>query len=453
MVQSSYTTDVVIVGGGPAGVATAWVLGKEGINTIILDRKPREQIGDKTCGDALSPEWTQMLYEEVGLPIPDPDKGELAEYCDTVVLIGKSTDYSIIMGSESATVDRLLYGQALLNAVDVFESITILPESKIISPIVQDDTVTGVNAIHKATDKFEVKAKLVVDASGSSGAIRSRLPESMCTKFPRKVPRHQMIVAYREIIELPEEHNYQNGLYLMYEPELLMPGYYWAFSRGPKELNIGLGWMIYDKNRGTNIRDINTAIRERKWPNAKVLRSEGDQIPARLPLPSCVHNGFMTVGDAAAMANPLNGEGHGSALLGGVKAGQFIVDAYERNDFSERGMWEYNRWVWECYGVEHSYGIAIVKFINKFGFNTFDWLMKKKVLQSDDIIKMVNDPDAKLNLVERAMRGFYRPRVLLGLRSTLSHAKEIQDISRSYPDIEDFEEWDRRVKALELKPI
>ena len=45
--------DVIVIGAGPAGGATAWHLARAGISTLLLDKSdfPR----DKVCGDGLSP--------------------------------------------------------------------------------------------------------------------------------------------------------------------------------------------------------------------------------------------------------------------------------------------------------------------------------------------------------------------------------------------------------------
>ncbi|MHA2092002.1 MAG: NAD(P)/FAD-dependent oxidoreductase, partial [Candidatus Kariarchaeaceae archaeon] len=297
---ADYSTDCVIVGGGPAGASAAFTLGKLGKNVILVDRKPMDRIGDKVCGDALAPEYTEIANDLIGLPRPDPEKRELLVVCDKVKLYGKSEGSVITLGSGSATVDRLNYGQALIKSLGQFETVQVFPETRVKSVITENHTVKGVVCISNTEGEISIKAPVVLDASGSSGVVRRRLPKSMCTKFPQKIPKDEMLVAYREIIRTKEPHEYQKGLYLTYEPEIddVMPGYYWYFSRGEKELNIGLGYMMYKENLGRNIREINEKVRKRKFPDAEVLESQGDQIPARLHLPSCVHNGFIATGDA-----------------------------------------------------------------------------------------------------------------------------------------------------------
>lgn len=449
--ENPRSTDVLIVGGGPGGVSTAYTLGTLGISTILIDKKPMDEIGDKVCGDALSPDYYNEANREVGLPIPEKDKGELMEVVTETVLLGTDQKSKMVLEDGSATVDRLKYGQKLIRSLSQFPHVEVIADMRANKTIVENNTLVGLLCKNNNNGLTEFRAKVVVDASGVGGIVRRLLPTDMIgNRFPQRLPRHELIVAYRDIIRLKEEHPYQNGMYLVYEPEIahVMPGYYWYFSRGDNELNIGLGYMMYDRNRGQNIKEINRKVRERKFPNAEILKSQGDLIPARLPLPSCVHNGFLTTGDAAALANPLNGEGHGVALIAGIIAGRCIAKAIENNDTSEKGLWDYNRQIWAKYGLINAWGVSFIKFINRWGFETFDWMLAKKILLDDDIIKMNSDPNADLGLLRRGLKGWRRPRTLISLRKSLKLAREIQYLGKNYPEPEDFDTWVKNLDRL-----
>lgn len=451
---SDYQTDVLICGGGPGGVACAFTLGKKGINTILVDKKPKDSIGDKVCGDALNPILSERFYNLIGLPKPDPENKELMEVAEVIVLRGQHPKAKLLLGEGSATVDRLRYGQHLLREAESFETVRVIPEARVKDVIVEESYVKGVECL-TPDGKITIRAKIVVDATGSSAVVRRRLPQEMCTKFPRSIPREQMLVAYREIIRTKEPHQFQKGLYLTYEPELedVMPGYYWFFSRGEKELNVGLGYLMEDRNRGKNIRELNESVRRRYFPDAEVLVSQGDQIPARLPLPSLVHNGFLAVGDAGALANPLNGEGHGPALNSGIHAGLFLEKALKNGDWSERGLWPYNVWVWNHYGVEFAMGIALIKFMERYGYEAFEWLVVQGVIREDDILIQLRNPEAKhKGLLARAIKLMKRPKLIFGLRKMISHAEEIKKHAKEYPETPDsFDEWKQKLDLIENK--
>lgn len=56
---STLRADVVVVGGGPAGAATAWALARNGVDVLVLDRAhvPRPT----ACADYVSPQATRLL--------------------------------------------------------------------------------------------------------------------------------------------------------------------------------------------------------------------------------------------------------------------------------------------------------------------------------------------------------------------------------------------------------
>ena len=65
--------DVIIAGAGTGGATTAYTLAKRGHSVLLIDRKERDNIGNKTCGDALGNHHIEELRELVGIP-------ELFEY-------------------------------------------------------------------------------------------------------------------------------------------------------------------------------------------------------------------------------------------------------------------------------------------------------------------------------------------------------------------------------------
>ncbi|HJM98549.1 MAG TPA: FAD-dependent oxidoreductase, partial [Acidimicrobiales bacterium] len=64
MTRNNTISDVIVIGGGPAGSASAIDLAKNGLRVTLLDKSefPR----DKCCGDGLTAEALRIL-EEIGL--------------------------------------------------------------------------------------------------------------------------------------------------------------------------------------------------------------------------------------------------------------------------------------------------------------------------------------------------------------------------------------------------
>lgn len=68
--MTSYDTDLLVVGGGPGGLATALHARARGLSVIVAE--PRENPIDKACGEGLMPgglaELTSLGVDPVGLP-------------------------------------------------------------------------------------------------------------------------------------------------------------------------------------------------------------------------------------------------------------------------------------------------------------------------------------------------------------------------------------------------
>ena len=69
--MTNYDTDLLIVGGGPAGLATALQARRHGLSVIVAE--PREDPIDKACGEGLMPgglaELTSLGVDPAGMPL------------------------------------------------------------------------------------------------------------------------------------------------------------------------------------------------------------------------------------------------------------------------------------------------------------------------------------------------------------------------------------------------
>ena len=98
-----------------------------------------------------------------------------------------------------------------------------------------------------------------------------------------------------------------------------------------------------------------------------------DEIRAwNLPIAShhrkCYGNGFMLLGDAASLIDPLSGEGVGNAMISAKLAAEVTVEALSKGDFSEGFLKEYDRRLWEKIGDEIKTSYKIQKLGKKFPF-------------------------------------------------------------------------------------
>ncbi|MBN8881902.1 MAG: FAD-dependent oxidoreductase [Salana multivorans] len=70
MAAATASADVIVVGAGPGGAATAHYLAQRGLDVVVLEKAtfPR----DKICGDGLTPRAVAELIS-MGVPIREDD--------------------------------------------------------------------------------------------------------------------------------------------------------------------------------------------------------------------------------------------------------------------------------------------------------------------------------------------------------------------------------------------
>ncbi|TFH02172.1 MAG: FAD-dependent oxidoreductase, partial [Candidatus Thorarchaeota archaeon] len=104
--------DVIIAGAGTGGATTAYTLAKRGHSVLFIDRKERDNIGNKTCGDALGSHHIHELRELVG--IPELPKGIVEYEVHGIDLIAPDRDHRLRMEGPTTTgmsFNRLKMGQ------------------------------------------------------------------------------------------------------------------------------------------------------------------------------------------------------------------------------------------------------------------------------------------------------------------------------------------------------
>ena len=444
-------TDVLIVGAGPAGVSLAINLGKRNISTIIVDQKPRKQIGYKPCGDALSPNSTRRLFEFCGIKQPYGD--EISEDLETAHFRSVS-DFELSLNFKSQTIDRLKYGQRLIDSLKDYPWIELKPEHKVIGTLIEGNNVTGCKIRQKDGKKINIYAKITADCSGVTGIVRRGIPDSVCDKFPKKLRKAETIVSYREIIETDTPHEYQNQMRIEYHDEMPPPGYFWIFSKGERKLNVGVGWLLNENNKNANVKIIHETIRKKLFPNATILDAAGDTLPGRLPLYSMVCNGFLTCGDAATLVNPISGEGHGPALLSAYYATDVIEKAIRNNDYSELALWDYNLKIWDYYGYEGGLGIAVHKLLATIPFSDFSFLFEKGIISQKDLDAIMSSTSVKLPILQKVIKGMRKPKLLFKVAKGLLLTEKIKKLSKHYPKSpKKFYRWKKKIEKIERKKL
>jgi geranylgeranyl reductase family protein len=329
------TADVIVVGAGPAGSATAFYLASAGLDVLVLEKShfPRE----KVCGDGLAPRAVKALTG-MGVPLGEADGWVRSKGLRIVGGGGRIElnwpelssfpGYSLVR--TRLDFDQMLARHAEKSGARVLEGINVT------GPVRDDRTgrITGVTAHETSNgEKTErtFRGRVIVAADGNS----SRLSVAMGL---RKRDDRPLGVAVRSYYKSPRhDDDYLEAWLDLWDGEKLLPGYGWIFGMGDGTSNVGLGML----NTSEAFGNIDYRVLLRRWlagmPAEWGLTEENRTQPVRgaaLPMgfnrtPHYL-DGVLLVGDAGGMVNPFNGEGIGYALEAGEIAARTIVQALAR---------------------------------------------------------------------------------------------------------------------------
>jgi menaquinone-9 beta-reductase len=306
--------DIAVIGAGPAGAATAIRAARAGAKVVVYEKGAYGR--DKVCGDGLTPRAVGAL-DELKIDLSD------AHHIRGLRMIaGKkvreldwpSTDRFPDHGAvwPRRRLDAALMDAAVEAGADLVFETEAVPE-------IRDGRVVGVRA-----DGHTVAADLTVVAAGAQGAVARMLgaervadePFGLAIRTYATTPRH-LDTHLEACLSLRDEHGTP------------VPGYGWMFPAGDGTVNIGVGALSTMKgfkklNLNTLLESYRHLVRD-AWdlgPNLERPRAW------RLPMSSQRRHGpgWVAIGDAAGLVNPMNGEGIDYGLESGMLAADLFLD-------------------------------------------------------------------------------------------------------------------------------
>ena len=332
-------TEVIVVGGGPAGISCAITIARAGYEVVLIERGKFS--GSKNVfGGAIYAKPTREIFPDFEKSAPLERKTIehkyvlLGENDGTVISYRKKAEenesYSVIRGK----FDRWMAEEAKKAGVILVE------ETVVTDLILENGYVKGV-----VTELESYYADIVVLADG----VNSLLAKQIGLRSDLKP--EDVALSVKEVIKLPEnvinERFHVTGdegcIYEIFGGSMLgMLGLGFLYTNR-NSISIGLGVTLSELTK-RGLRPYELLDKLKSHPEIAPLLKDGELVEYSAHLipeggykkiPAIYSNGIMICGDAAMFVNNMHWEGTNLAMISGKFAGETAVVALGKRDFSK----------------------------------------------------------------------------------------------------------------------
>jgi len=322
-------TQCCIAGGGPAGMMLGYLLSRQGVDVIVIE-KHADFLRDFR-GDTVHPSTLQVFHElgllDTFLRLPHQKTEHIK-----LTLSGQDFDMADFTRLDLAAPYIAFMPQwDLLNFLAenarVFPNFTLLQSTEAIELLDKEETVTGLKAItEKGT--LEIQAELTVAADGRDSCLRQ------ASQLPLKTLGAPIDVFWFRLPRKPDEDTdslgaaNENGFLV-----LINRGDYWQcalpFPKGSADVIRKQGLEAF-RSRISAINPKKTLALEalQSWDDVKLLNVQVNR------LEKWYRPGLICIGDAAHAMSPVGGVGINLAVQDAVAAGRLIGTALKSETLS-----------------------------------------------------------------------------------------------------------------------
>ncbi|WP_235587034.1 FAD-dependent oxidoreductase [Ferroacidibacillus organovorans] len=342
--------DAIVVGAGPAGSAAAYTMAKAGLSVVLMERGEfagaKNIFGGviyrKQLEDIIPEFWKEAPLER---EVIEQRLWLLGE--QSVVTFGHRNE-AFKQPSNCWTGLRVKFDQWFAGKAEQAGALAIY-ETVATELIREGDRVVGVRTDREDGDLY---ASVVVVADGVNSLLGKALG------IHREWAPDEVSLAVKEVIALPKEKildrfnlEGNEGVTI----ELVgqthgMAGLGFLYTN-QESISLGVGVMVSDLKK-KNIKPYQVLEGLKAHPMVKRLLQGGETkeysghlIPegGYHSIPSLCGNGWVICGDAAQLVNFVHREGTNLAMTSGRFAGEAIVEAHQRGDYSKAGLAGYDR--------------------------------------------------------------------------------------------------------------
>ncbi|MGH9582572.1 MAG: NAD(P)/FAD-dependent oxidoreductase [Bryobacteraceae bacterium] len=337
-------TDIVVAGGGPAGLEAATAAAQAGCRVTMLEQSNQIGTPTRTSGGSFIAEMEALgIPENLYHPVRRcrfvaPERSAVFAYSEPALCVMDVRGVFQFLARRASEA-----GAAILVGTTAME------------PIVNDGAVQGVRAKSQVRKEFAIGSRVVVDATGYRSSILKNTPADPGFKRFGVGAEYDLFAP-----------NYdQDEALLIVGNQTAPAGYAWMLPWGANRVRVGVGVIHPDASARpeAHLEALveNAAIWGADLRGAQPIEYHFGLIPSEGLAKSFVADGILAAGDAAGQASALVGEGIRWAMRAGRMAGAVAAEAVRANDCSARFLRRYEA-QWRS---EHGKNLSIAYEINK----------------------------------------------------------------------------------------
>jgi flavin-dependent dehydrogenase len=364
-------TDVVVIGGGPAGATSSTLIAQRGYRVQLFEREhfPRFHIGESLIPETY---WVlkrlNMLEKMRASPFIKKysvqfvgSSGRLSE--PFYFMEHKPHECSQTWQVLRSEFDKLMLDNAREHGVDVHEGVRVL------EVLFEGDRAVGIRIQEEDGNVREIRCQVVVDASGQSTMISSRFKLRVADPELKKGALWTYYKgAYRDT-------GRDEGATMVLQTAG-KKGWFWYIPLHNDIVSVGVVAAfdyLFNSERGDHETIYNEELD--RCPAAKERVAMGERVAGFYATKDYSYrarraagDGWVLVGDAFGFLDPLYSSGVLLALKSGSMAADAVVEGLEKHDTSaaQLGKWS-NEF---CKGMDRMRRL-VCEFYNGFSFGRF----------------------------------------------------------------------------------
>ena len=422
--------DVVIVGACTAGTYFSSLLAKGGLKVLVIDKDSEENL----CKRLDIIHFTRDSYKEFN--IDESKQGDEEFVRNFEECISKSAlnnhpkkSFTKVSVLHLPLFIKRLRKKAIENGANFmfnqsFNHLTYNEDGKI------DGLVTK--------QGLEIKARLVVDASGIPSVVRKTVDDPFMETF--EIGPRDMFYVLLKYVKLKDE-NAEVSLSTS-----------WPYYKGwiaPQHTKggaiVGVGANLSVEYARKCMAKFEKAI---PLPEYTLQYEEIGCTPYRRPPFSFVTDNFLVIGDAACLTKPWNGEGIPCCFGLATPAAQIVIDALKDNGVaSKEALWKINELYQKGEGATYASTRAMLIGAVNMSEKDNDYMFKHSIVFKGDDEQ--ENTKVVSTLLKGVLKGEFNFKSLLGLINAVSKGSKLEKHYKNYPSSpEGYIKWVKKAEKL-----